>query len=258
MNKLFQLLAAVMLVAVAVNNAVAQDWRNDSKDKRSVKIEMRDGKVWVNGDELPEGTDLKEYLKENGYDDLDVSMDGRFRITDDDGNWSVRIDRDGDGPHGMRFGNVFFDRDDDDNNGFAFRFGDKDNVFFRSPNHAFDLDALNDIDVNLEGLSHLGPNVFGYMTSSPELMKKERESRDLARRVRNAEGSERAELERELDTLLADIFAEKMDLRRERAEKLRERLAEQDAAINERQRNRDDIIARRKAELLGEKDRFDW
>ena len=76
------------------------------------------------------------------------------------------------------------------------RFGDKDNVFFRSPNHAFDLDALNDIDVNLEGLSHLGPNVFGYMTSSPELMKKERESRDLARRVPNAEGSERAELER--------------------------------------------------------------
>lgn len=258
MKKLLQLVAAVMMLTVAANSALAQDWRSDSKDKRSVQIEIRDGQVWVNGEEVPEGTDLKEYLKENGYEDLDVSLDGRVRIMDDDGNWSVRIDRDGTSPKGMRFGNVYFDRDDDGENGFAFGFGDKDNVFFRGPNHAFNLDDLNDIDVNLDGLASFGPDLFGYMSSSPEIMKKERESRELARRIRTADGSERAELERELDTLLAEIFAEKMDLRSERAEKLRERLAEQEAAIDERQRSRDDIIARRKAELLGENDRFDW
>lgn len=210
-----------LIVAFAPAYVAAQD--GPKKEKKSVTIKIEDDRVWINGEEMPDDMELKEYLEEMGYGDIDLDLDGKIRIR-----------------RGL-------------DNVYAFDFDDaKKNVFFRGPDHEFEFDT--------EGLSnrlmHLG-EPFAFFGSSPEIMKKEQESRSLARRVRNAEGNERAELERELDALLSEIFEAKLESRRERITELQEKLDEQQSALQERLGRRAEIIERRKAELLGE-DSYDW
>jgi DNA-binding TFAR19-related protein (PDSD5 family) len=57
---------------------------------------------------------------------------------------------------------------------------------------------------------------------------------------------------------LQEIFDEKEEIRRTKVAELQERLAKQQEEADARARDRDEIIARRKAELLGQQDRFDW
>jgi hypothetical protein len=266
---------AVILAAALIfgSTAQAQDVRvkknDDTKEldpTNGTKVEIRveDGRVWINGEEVPEDVDLNEYLKEHGLDDVHVNVDGRVRFGRDAEGKTLWLDRDFDGdeldddsPFG-RVGNLFFRRDGTGGN--ALGFGDEDGAprrfLFKDGGSGF---SVGDIDFEFDDLASFGTNeIMGFLASSPEIMKKEQESRRLARRIGEADASERANLERKLDTLLNEIFDAKMDLRRQRVDKLAEKLQKEQDALDARLADREDIVARRKAELLGNDDRFDW
>lgn len=93
----------------------------------------------------------------------------------------------------------------------------------------------------------------------------ERESRELARRLRGADGAERDRLEAELRQTLERTFDLKQQARRERAERMRqeaERRHDEAEALQseraEREAARWDIIERRERELLGEPGALEW
>lgn len=123
---------------------------------------------------------------------------------------------------------------------FAYRFGPgKFKGFSHGPHHDFHREIR-------------------HHRMDPEVRKMEREARDLARRARTTEGAERAELERELDTKLNEIFDRKLEHQNEsvkKAEERVERLKEQTAM---RESARDDIIRNRKEELLGKERYLEW
>ena len=98
-----------------------------------------------------------------------------------------------------------------------------------------------------------------------EIAEGERESRELARKFRRAEGAERERLTRELRDTLERTFDAKQQARREQIEHLRENadriqsdLSELETERAERERARREIIERRQGELLGESDELDW
>jgi hypothetical protein len=97
----------------------------------------------------------------------------------------------------------------DDGPGYWFGdFLDDDHTFVR-PDLDFDLD-----------IPHL--EILGF--GDPEIREMERKSRDLARKARDAEGAEKAELEAELEVVLEEIFDKKQERRQERIDELNERL----------------------------------
>ncbi|WP_412060152.1 hypothetical protein [Rubrivirga sp. IMCC45206] len=104
--------------------------------------------------------------------------------------------------------------------------------------------------------------MIGGPSASPETRARMREldmrARALAREARDAEGADRTRLERELDTVLGELFDVRGQARAERAEALREQAAEMraeadamDAATAERAARRAALIEARRAELLG-------
>ena len=86
----------------------------------------------------------------------------------------------------------------------------------------------------------------------------ERESRELARRAREAEGTGRSELEDELRQKLEEIFDAKMELRRERIERFEERLRAERESYQRRDDARESMIERRLRDLMGEDDALEW
>ena len=227
---------AILVASLAALPAIAQD--EDDSDRR-VEIRIEDGRIWVNGEEVPEGTALQEYLDERGFGDITVTTDGgdnrTIVVTHDD--------------HARP--NVYFDRKS---------IRRPDDVVVARPNFMYNFDGafdtLKDLDLAVDLHDGFGGIMLG--ATSPEMAEKERESRDLARRAREATGSERAQLERELEALLSDIFEMKLEVRRERVERLQDRLVEQQEALAERENDRAEIVERRKAELLGQNSRYDW
>jgi hypothetical protein len=87
---------------------------------------------------------------------------------------------------------------------------------------------------------------------------KEAEAERIAREMRKAEGSEKARLESELDAVLDEIFEAKEQDRREELERLEDRTKELQSRLDERQRRKAEIVARRKNRLLGEADPLAW
>lgn len=75
----------------------------------------------------------------------------------------------------------------------------------------------------------------------------EREARELAREARDGDAAAGARL----DAVLGDLFEVRAEARREQAAHLRERAAEIEAALAEREANREALIEARRAELLG-------
>src|SRR5690606_21386995 len=167
---------------IGVSTASAQDAEDDTPNR--VEIRVEDGRVTVNGEVVPEGSDVQSQLREMGIDNVTVNVDPA-----DGENQSVVIIRNRDAMHPFSVAGVQAWKD------FAGKFDGK-------PFHGADLSVMMDAE---NGPGEL-LNFFGV---SPELMRKERESRELARKARQAEGSERAELEQELETLLQQIFSEK-------------------------------------------------
>lgn len=86
----------------------------------------------------------------------------------------------------------------------------------------------------------------------------ERESRELARRVREAEAAERSRLEADLRQKLDEIFDTKLKLRRERIERLEDRLRTERERLRAREEARADMIDRRMRTLVGDEDLLEW
>jgi len=91
-----------------------------------------------------------------------------------------------------------------------------------------------------------------------EVAEQEREAREIARRARDAEGSERAELEAELQAKVNEIFDKKMELREEVISDLQEKVQEEQEELNRRREVRQEMIDRRMRTLLGEGDLMEW
>ncbi len=86
----------------------------------------------------------------------------------------------------------------------------------------------------------------------------ESEAARLAREWRKAEGEERTQLETELEEKLEAIFEAKEEARKEDVARMNERIQDLESRIAERQRHKEEIIARRKSRLLGENDPLAW
>ncbi len=124
----------------------------------------------------------------------------------------------------------------------------------------FDLDRLpGEIDRALAPLREETDFLFaGRLREQAEVAGLEREARDLARDARRAEGAERQRLEQELRDRLGEIFDRKMELRRERVDRLEQELHDTRSSYDTRAAARGDMIDRRLRELLGEDDALEW
>lgn len=104
----------------------------------------------------------------------------------------------------------------------------------------------------------LGDPIRASLEEHREVAGLERESRDLARRARRAEGAERNRLESELRTHLEEIFARKLELREQRIATLEEKLTDERDKLQRRRAARSEMIERRLRTLMGEDDILDW
>ncbi|GEM_PF-4665007 len=123
-----------------------------------------------------------------------------------------------------------------------------------------DLSALEDLKFEFNIPDYMRyldrPRIRGM--ESRKIAGLERESRQLAREARRAEGAERRQLEAQLRSKLEEIFTEKLEVRRKHIQRLEERLQEQRSQLQEREQKRNEIIDRRYRQLLGEDDALDW
>ena len=219
-----------------------------AQDDSSVHIELRNGKAYVNGKLIePEGRDRVSVETDDG-DTVTVhfSEDGRAV-------WAGSGDSERQRRFAFPLGDTEFRFDADVPNLFREYAGIRDgsgSTFVVSD------DAFESEMALFRGR---GPQFFGSRMDNPKTMAMEREIQQLARKLRRAEGSdEQARMETELDALLENAFEAKIQLQREEAEQLEERLAELRQKLDERAEARREIIERRKSELLGRRDLLDW
>ena len=193
-------------------------------------------------------------------DDMQWHGDGDVAVTDTtiDGH-RVIIIRTPDG------GEEIIELDGMGGNAFSFSMPDFNVPHF---DRGFDID-IPDMHFRMfgeEGLNGFafGPDFLhleGMMGASSEtrreMMELERHSVELASQLREERN---AELERELDDVLESLFdlrgqarAERADHIAEQAEELRQEAQELRESLNERNRDRSNIIEERKRELLGER-----
>ncbi len=238
----FRPLLAALLVFALVGSVSAQDTQDTVKRNR-VTIVVEDGRVLVDGEE----------------------------VAKKDGVIVLRVDPDGDevtvvqttGPH-------FMWRGDDDEPGAAFFHFDKDDiegmdgerkfeVKMRSPLEMRDLD-LGAALAPMAKAFRLGGDgmTFRWHEESGEVARLEMQSHRLAQQARRAEGEERQRLERELDETLDQIFDLKLELLEKQQADLQEELGDTRGRLEERRAARNEMIERRKKELLGEEDALEW
>ncbi|MEP0546524.1 MAG: hypothetical protein ABJF88_06305 [Rhodothermales bacterium] len=234
-----------------------------------------------------DGTEVTITRPDGTVERFTVAEDAPLRVRVKDG--PLLVEREGEaGPH-RRFEmqhdddgpNVWFERDGEGPRAFAFR-TKPDGAMVEFDDFDFEADvdsALHRMlrfrgvpgDVGMAfGEEGLMPwPGFGGRGIEPETRRGiadgERESRDLARQLRRAEGAERERLTRELRATLEQTFDLKQQARREQIEHLQQSeerlqsdLAERNEALAERERARREIIERRERDLLGEGDELDW
>ena len=229
--------------------------------EETIVVEIKDGKVFVDGKEV-----------------ADAEMEGKkIRVLrqgkDGAGEATIWVDGTSDGEGTYSFfskeGNAFFG--DDADGRFVFKSNDGNRVVERM----LDLKELNETVADARLRSRMAPmadrmlefksggDAFAVyadaMSSfgSGETLKKDMMSRELAMKIRTSEG-DTSKLEAELEDLLAEIFSEKQESYQDRVDRLREELSELELKVSDRQSNKADIIAKRKKDLLGTKDKYDW
>ncbi len=242
MKRLTITLLAALIGFAALPPAQAQD-------RKPVHIELRDGKAYVNG----------KLIEAEGRDRVSVETEGGNPVT-------VHFAEDG---RAVWAGNA---EESERHGSYAFSFGDNEFKFDGDmparlrelmvhrdgpgSTFFFDGDAL---DSDMALLRERGPQFFGSRLADPKTLAMEREIQQKVRELRRADGAdEKARLETELDALLEDAFEAKLQVQREEAERLEERLAELREKLDDRAEARREIIARRKSELLGRRDVLDW
>ena len=208
-----RLLTAALLLAVPLALPAS------AQEEKKVTVEVKDGKVVVNGQERS------------------VSDDGVFTFTDEDGEDVIVNVRRG------RGGRMF-----------AWTPGE---LAADLAVDAQRLQTEMERGLLREGFPMAGAPRFVFGRDE-ELRSLEREIRELAQRIRRADDADRAELRAELDARLSEAFDRKQEASRREAEEMAQRLEELRGRLAEREAARAEVIARRKRELLGEQDALDW
>lgn len=244
-------LTGALLLGLLVTAPISQA---QDREKKTIRIELKEGKVLIDGREVAESdADRLSIVDRNGkeYTVVIDGSGGRFWIGDGDepfegflreglfsgGHGNFRLRSDDGGAFHLR---------SDDGEPFFFNFGD--NEFFEP----------GEFKGRLENLSRIADVPLLRWAGNREVMELERRIEALARRVRNADTDERAELEAELDELLDEAFEARLAAESERAAEMRESLRDMEARIAERREARQEIIARRKSDLLGQRHVLDW
>ncbi len=228
-NHLFQsaafgLVAIFLMAFTLVSSSTAQE-------NAVNKIEVKDGKVYVNGEMVKELEDAnRPLLLINGNDEAGHKMS-------------------------------FFSNEHDSGNMFAFRgVGRHGNTFEFDGMRNFDV-ASNIFRVadNLMWPS-AAPNNLYYSSrgETDEIRQLEMKSHELARSYRSATETERASLADDLRRILEKIFDLKEKSMNERLERMTKELGQLTLRVEERHLSREDIVSRRNRELIGEKDALAW
>ena len=250
------------LLLAPVDRVAAQE---SSDEKVRTTIEIKDGKVFLNGEEVAELEDadapvvfknLRDGATGNvwfsGDDDVEVRNGFMLRRGNADGAYRVRT------VPGGAYG--FMSRDGGDVEVFdveRFTENMRDHQAAQRFNIEVMADRLAERVVDIESAPHLSLYSFGTSSMSEEGREADRRSRELARKIRQEDGDV-AELEAELDEVLARVFDEKQNAQQERVDEMRQKLAELEERLAQRQNDRQEIIAKRKNELMGRSSRYDW
>jgi len=260
------LLVLGLAISATTGRATAQEktGKTHEKDDGMYHVEVKDGKLYVDG----------EMVKELGDKDKGVFFStgdgeeghGYAVFSDDD-------DEPGPGIHAKRFrfrmpgGKAWMlDTDDEDIDVdvpgmFGFRSMDGDVEFFGDMdgeyNALFD-NGSRPMRKRLEILREMGGPGGMFSEDSREIARMEHQAHKLAREVRMADGSDRKELEKKLHDLLGDIFERKLALQKKQVKQMTEELSRLNRRVDERSRSRDSIIERRFNELLGKHDVMEW
>ena len=98
-----------------------------------------------------------------------------------------------------------------------------------------------------------------FRPESEEVQKLERQSHELAKQYRQAEGSEKQQLQEKLRAALVEIFKKKAQHQTKLVELLEKQLQKLHSQLENRQKNRDAIIDNRLEELTSyRKDELTW
>jgi len=266
----FTLAFTLALVFGMSSAASAQDKKNETwSEENATTIEVKDGKVLVNGEVVAELEDADTpvlFKKGEGEGD-------RMWFSGSDGVFSGRGGR-----------TLFFDGDSDNQftvsarpRAFGFVSKDGDDVEWVSE-YEHQSDMSGDYDVafgKFEEMNELrrdmdsmrsgrgnnalyAPTPFGFRSgANAATMKQERQARELALKIRREDG-DTSEMEAELSALLDEIFVAKQNTQQERVDKLREQLSRLEERLSQRGADKSEIIEKHKNELLGKSGKYEW
>jgi hypothetical protein len=263
MKRLIHISFSLVLIGLLAFPAESLAQDASKEDARTV-IEIKDGKVYMNGEEIAEleDSDSSVLFKRSGDGEVEnvwIAGDDFFKQRE-----AFERARRGDG-------NAFRVRSSPRAFGFMSRDGRNAEYF----EHEAIEDALaagervqrqyaeviaGNLAENALEIESLAPGISYFARSnalSEEGREADRRSREIARMLRNDEGNA-DELEAELDELLGKVFDEKQAAQQERIDEMRQKLMELEERLDQRQTDRSDIIAKRKNELLGRSSRYDW
>lgn len=240
------------LMVFPASNLYAQD-----REARTV-IEIKDGKVFMNGEEIAEleDSDTPVLFKRSGEElkSLWFAEEGPFAgrsgfaLRSDDGEeFRVR-----NMPRAYGFVSGDGDR--------ARYFGDRNLEGVFEMREQFGHESAKAMMERMAEMELRAPTMglYGNMiTMNEEAREAEMRSRELAREIRLGDG-DTDELEAELDEILGRVFDEKEAAQQERVDQLRQKLTELEERLAQRRDDRQDIIAKRKDQLLGRNSRYDW
>ena len=93
---------------------------------------------------------------------------------------------------------------------------------------------------------------------SPQIIKLEQQSQELARRQRQAEGQEKEELGEKLRKTLTEVFELKVQTQGKQVQRLKRQLEKLRGQLEKRERNREAIIEKRFTQLTGQEEELSW
>lgn len=236
LRKAVRVIGTLALLVLFVFPAKAQD----AKERDVNRIEVKDGKVYVNGEVVKEldDKDLRIQFSKDGGQGVAF-----FRGNGEGGFENLEIRA----PRVLELMN---------NKPFAVWEGNNFRHAMNDFNISIDMEPLHE-RVDLIRNGGFGTFMVGSGGNS-EIRKLEKKSHELARNIRRAGDGETADLNEELEDLVNQIFDLKLEARQERISKISDDLESLRVQVQERSASRDQIIRRRLSELRGEQDTLDW
>lgn len=244
-------LPVFLLAFVLIQDGTAQEFSTTDEVN---KIEVKDGKVYINGEMVKELEHADRPIFFSGNSDGEHSNMGFFSSDNSRGNVFAFSKTSGFGPkmslegeHGRRMEFL--------NNDRKFRIpGDAAEVG-SSYNFARGFSPSADFMWREAGPQNL---FFSQRGDSEEIRNLEMTSHELARSLRMASDEVKTALEEELNDVLNQIFDLKEESMNERLTKMSGELNKLRGRVAERKNSKSDIILRRYRELAGEKDSLSW